>query len=41
MSAHQLAKHALGVLDFSVWIEESLCFLEEAIFHDVSSAFNY
>ena len=25
--AHQLVKHALGNFDFSIWIEESPCFL--------------
>ena len=39
--AHQLTKHALGIFDFSVWIEESPCFLVQAFLHDESTAFNY
>ncbi|KAK9984857.1 hypothetical protein SO802_034382 [Lithocarpus litseifolius] len=38
---HQLAKHALGIFDFSVWIEENPCFLVQALLHDVSTTFNY
>ncbi|KAL0004241.1 hypothetical protein SO802_011802 [Lithocarpus litseifolius] len=33
--AHFLAKHALGIDNFSVWIEESSCFLEQALLNDV------
>ena len=32
---HLLAKHALSIDDFSVWIEESLYFLEQAFLNDV------
>ena len=38
--AHQLVKHALGNLDFSIWIEDSPCFLVQTLLHDVSTAFN-
>ena len=34
--AHLLAKQALGLDDFSAWIEECPCFLEQALVHDVS-----
>ncbi|XP_075633540.1 uncharacterized protein LOC142606004 [Castanea sativa] len=33
--AHLLAKHSLSINDFSVWIEESPCFLEQALLNDV------
>ncbi|XP_075670222.1 uncharacterized protein LOC142639988 [Castanea sativa] len=33
--AHILAKQALGLADFSAWIEECPCFLEPALVHDV------
>ena len=33
--AHLLAKHALGIADLSVWVEEILCFLEQALNQDV------
>ena len=39
--AHQLAKHTLGIFDFSIWIEESPCFLVQALLHDISTGFNY
>ena len=39
--AHQLAKHVLGIFDFSVWIEESPCFLVQTLLHDVFTSFNY
>ena len=32
---HVLAKQALGVVDFIAWIEETPCFLEQALIHDV------
>ena len=32
---HLLAKHALGIDDFSVWIEEVPCFLQQALLKDV------
>ena len=35
--AHLLAKHAVGIDDFIVWMEENLCFLEQALSHDVLS----
>ncbi|XP_075650221.1 uncharacterized protein LOC142620796 [Castanea sativa] len=38
--AHLLAKHAYGIADFSVWIEEDHCFLEEALLHNVFVAFS-
>ena len=38
--AHLLAKHAYGIDDFSVWIEETPCFIEQALLHDVTIAFS-
>ncbi|XP_075665081.1 uncharacterized protein LOC142634682 [Castanea sativa] len=35
--AHLLAKHAKGIVDFSTWLEEKPCFLEQALLHDVLS----
>ena len=35
--AHVLAKHALGIVDFIAWIEETPCFLEQALIHDVTT----
>ena len=32
---HFLAKHALRIVDFLVWIEVTSCFLEQALPHDV------
>ena len=34
--AHMLAKHAFGIADFIAWIEETPCFLEQALIHDVT-----
>ena len=34
--AHMLAKHALSITDFITWIEETPCFLEQALIHDVT-----
>ena len=36
--AHLLAKHACGVDDFITWIEETLCFIEQALLDDVTNA---
>ena len=33
--AHLLAKYALGIDDFSVWLEKCPCFLEQALLNDV------
>ena len=33
--AHLLARHALGIADLSVWVEETPCFLEQALNQDV------
>ena len=33
--AHLLARHALGIANFSVWIEKSPYFLEQALNQDV------
>jgi len=33
--AHILAKHAINIVDFMVWMEENPCFLEQALHHDV------
>ena len=35
--AHLLAKYAVGIDDFLVWMEENPCFLEQALSHDVPS----
>ena len=37
--AHLLAKYAVGIDDFLVWMEENPCFLEQALSHDVPSCF--
>ena len=34
--AHLLAKYALGIDDFSVWLEEDPCFLSQALLQDVN-----
>ena len=34
--AHVLAKHAFGITDFIAWIEETPCFLGQALIHDVT-----
>ena len=33
--AHLLAKYVLGIDDFFIWLEESLCFIEQALLNDV------
>ena len=33
--AHALTKHVLDIVNFIVWIEKTLAFLEEALIHDV------
>ncbi|KAL0011402.1 hypothetical protein SO802_006510 [Lithocarpus litseifolius] len=33
--AHILARHALGIAELSVWVEEVPCFLEQALNQDV------
>ena len=33
---HLLAKHAIGIVDFVAWMEETPCFLMQALTHDVS-----
>ena len=35
--AHLLAKYAIGINDFRVWMEENPYFLEQALLHDVLS----
>ena len=35
---HLLAKYALRIVDYCAWIEESPCFIEKALLHDVSLA---
>ena len=35
-SAHVFAKHALGIVDFIAWNEETPCFLEQALIRDVT-----
>ena len=37
--AHLLARHALGIANFSVWVEEIPCFIEQALAQDVLDAF--
>ena len=34
---HILAKYAKGIDDYCTWIDESPCFLEHALIHDVAS----
>ena len=34
---HFLAKHAASIVDFSVWMEENIYFLEQDLHHDVMS----
>ena len=36
---HPLAKHALGIADFSTWIEEKPCFIEQTLLYDVFVSF--
>ena len=38
--AHLLAKHVKGIVDFSTWLEENPCFLEQTLLHDVISIAN-
>ena len=38
--AHLLAKHALDIANFSVWVEENPYFIEQALNHDVLVAFH-
>ena len=33
--AHLLARHALGIAHLSIWVEETPCFLEQALNQDV------
>ncbi|XP_075636819.1 uncharacterized protein LOC142609068 [Castanea sativa] len=35
--AHILAKHASSIANFTVWIEQNPCFIEQALIHDVIS----
>lgn len=37
--AHLLARHALGIANFSGWVEEDPCFLEQALAQDVIVVF--
>ena len=39
MSAHLLAKYTLGIDDFSVWLEEDVCFLNQALIQDVNCSY--
>ena len=34
--SHLLTKQALCIVDFSVWIKETLCFLEQSLLHVVN-----
>ena len=34
---HLLAKHVKGIVDFSTWLKENHCFLEQALLYDVLS----
>ena len=35
-SAHLLAKHVIGIVDFETWMKDSPYFLKQALVHDVS-----
>ena len=35
VNAYLLAKHAISIEDFSIWIEKSPYFLKQTLFHDV------
>jgi len=37
--AHLLAKHVLGIADFSIRIEENPCFIKQTLLNDVYVAF--
>ena len=37
---HLLAKHVLGIEDFSVWIKKTPYFIKQALLHDVTIAFS-
>ena len=32
---HLLVKHVLGIADYLTWMEETPCFLEHALLHDI------
>ena len=36
---HLLAKYTLGIDDFSVWLEEDVCFLNQALIQDVNCSY--
>ncbi|XP_075665350.1 uncharacterized protein LOC142635016 [Castanea sativa] len=38
--AHLLAKYAIGISDFAVWVEESPSFIDQALLQDVTLASN-
>ena len=38
LPAHLLAKYALGINNYSAWIEESPCFIEQALIQELPSA---
>ena len=38
--AHLLAKHALDIADFFVWIEENSYFIKQGLLHDILVAFH-
>ena len=37
--AHLLAKYTLGINDFSVWLEENSCFLNQTLIQDVKCSY--
>ena len=37
--AHLLVKYTLGIDDFSVWLEEDPCFLNQALIQDVNCSY--
>ena len=37
--AHLLAKYTLGIDDFSIWLEEDPCFLNQALIQDVNCSY--
>ena len=39
--AHLLTKHALGIVDYCVWIEESPYFIEQTLLYNVPLAFTH
>ena len=36
---HLLTKHTFYIINYYVWVEESLCFIEQTLLHDISFSF--